>query len=271
MELLEKIVNTVVGLATSYAFKIILALIIVAVGLKLVKFVIKLINKTKSYSGLDEAVKSFLNSFIKILLYVVIFISAATTLGVPATSFITILASCGLAVGMALQGSLSNLAGGIMILIFKPFKMGDYIVSGGFEGTVKEINVLYTKLVTPDNKNVTIPNGSISNAPVVDVTGNETRRVDVNLGVSYNSDMKTVLETLIAIGESCEYALSEPAPVAAITGYADSAINVSLRIWVKTENYWNALGYMNERVKEKIDDKTLDIPYPQMDVHIKQN
>lgn len=271
MEYIEKFLNTVVELATSYAFKIILALIIIAVGLKLVKFIIKLVNKTKSYTGLDDAVKSFLNSFIKILLYVVIFISAATTLGVPATSFITILASCGLAIGMALQGSLSNLAGGIMILIFKPFKMGDYIISGGFEGTVKEINILYTKLTTPDNKNITIPNGTISNSPVVDVTGNDKRRVDINLGVSYNSDTQTVIETLIAIGESCEYALSEPAPVAAITGYADSAINVSLRIWVKTENYWKSLCYLNEKVKEKIDDKTLDIPYPQMDVHIKNN
>ncbi len=271
MEFLKKALDTAVELATSYAFKIILALIIVFVGLKLAKLLVKLINKTKAFGKLEEAVKSFLNSFIKILLYIVIFISAATTLGVPATSFITILASCGLAIGMALQGSLSNLAGGIMILIFKPFKMGDYIISGGFEGTVKEINILYTKLVTPDNKNVTIPNGSISNAPVVDVTGNDTRRVDVNLGVSYNSDMKTVLETLIAIGESCEYALSEPAPVAAITGYADSAVNVSLRIWVKTDDYWNALFYMNESVKKKIDSKVLDIPYPQMDVHIKQN
>ena len=271
MEFLKNALDTVVGLATSYVFKIIFALIFVTVCLKLVKFIIKLINKIKSYDSLDAAVKSFLNSFIKILLYVVIFISAATTLGVPATSFITILASCGLAIGMALQGSLSNLAGGIMILIFKPFKMGDYIIAGGFEGTVKEIDILYTKLTTPDNKNITIPNSTISNSPVVDVTGNDTRRVDVNLGVSYNSDMKNVLETLIAIGESCEFALSDPAPVAAITGYGDSAINVSLRIWVKTENYWQSLGYMNECVKEKIDSKILDIPYPQMDVHIKQN
>lgn len=265
----EKVLETLSGLATEYVFKIILAVLILVIGTKLVKGFVKLLNKTKGYSHTDEAVKSFLNSFIKIFGYAVVFIAAATTLGVPATSFITILASCGVAIGLALQGSLSNLAGGIMILVFKPFEMGDYISSGGSEGTVTDISILYTKLTTPDNKVVTIPNGALSNSAVVDVTAKDTRRVDVNIGVSYDSDIKKTLELMTEIGNKCTVRLEEPAPMAVITGYNDSSIQISLRVWTKTSDYWTAMFEMNNMVKEKIDEKQIDIPYPQMDVHIK--
>ncbi len=269
-KLFNSLITTVAGLATEYIFKIILALIILFVGMKIVKLFIKALGKTKGYMHLDGSVRSFLNSFIKILGNAVVFIAAATTLGVPATSFITVLASCGLAIGMALQGSLSNLAGGIMILVFKPFELGDYIVAEGNEGTVKEINILYTKLTTPDNKVITIPNGTLSNSAVVDVTANDTRRVDVNIGVSYDSNIKETLDLLTAIGNSCSVKLDEPAPVAVIKGYNDSSIEVSLRLWTKTEDYWTAFFEINEAVKSKIDENKLSIPYPQMDVHIKQ-
>ena len=264
----DSVIATVTGLATEYIFKIILALVILFVGIKIVKMFIKGLSKTKSYAHLDDAVKSFLNSFIKILGNAVVFIAAATTLGVPATSFITILASCGVAIGLALQGSLSNLAGGIMILVFKPFKMGDYISSGGNEGTVTDINILYTKLTTPDNKVVTIPNGALSNSAVVDVTANDTRRVDINLGVSYDSNIKDTLTLLKAIGDNCSVKLDNEETMVAVTGYSDSSINVTLRIWTKTSDYWTALFEMNEAVKSNIDNKKLNIPYPQMDVHI---
>lgn len=257
-------------LAASYIFDIIMALLIIVIGCKLVKLVVKLINKTKGYQKLDEAVRSFLNSFIKIFLYVVVFISAATTLGVPVTSFVTILASCGLAIGLALQGSLSNLAGGIMILIFKPFKMGDYIVAGGDEGTVTEINIFYTRLTTPDNKIITIPNGTLSNSTVVDVTGNATRRADFTIGISYSSDVNKALEILKELGDTNEYALKDPEPAALIAGYGDSSINLCLRIWVNTPDYWAALGEINGKVKDKFDQSNIEIPLPQMDVHIKQ-
>ena len=266
----QTIFATVAGLAASLVCKILVAVVILFVGMKLVKILISVLGKNKGYSQLDAAVKSFINSFIKILGNAVVFIAAATVLGVPATSFITILASCGVAIGLALQGSLSNLAGGIMILIFKPFKMGDYISSGGNEGTVTDISILYTKLTTPDNKVVTIPNGSLSNSAVVDVTANDTRRVDVNLGVSYDSNIKETLELLTDIGNKCSVKLSEIAPMAVITGYNDSSIQVSLRIWTKTADYWTAMFEMNEAVKAKIDEQKLNIPYPQMDVHIKQ-
>ena len=269
-KIFSSLVTTITGLATEYIFKIILALLILCIGTKIVKMFIKALDKARSYSGLDASVRSFLNSFIKILGNAVVFIAAATTLGVPATSFVTILASCGLAVGLALQGSLSNLAGGIMILVFKPFELGDYIVCSGNEGTVKDINILYTKLTTPDNKVITIPNGTLSNSAVVDVTANDTRRVDINISVSYDSNIKEVLDMLTTIGNNCSVKLDEPAPIAVIKGYCDSGIDVSLRLWTKTEDYWTATFEINEVIKAKIDEKKLDIPYPQMDVHIKQ-
>lgn len=269
-EFLNQITDKLTELASSYLFDILMALLIIVVGTKLVKFLIKIINKSKGFSALDGAVKSFLNSFIKIFLYIVVFISAATTLGIPMTSFITIFASCGLAIGLALQGSLSNLAGGIMILIFKPFKMGDYIVSGSSEGTVCEINIFYTRLTTPDNKIVTIPNGTLSNSTVVDVTANDTRRVDLNIGVSYSTDLTLALNILLKIGTNCTYALSDPAPVSKVISYGDSSINLSLRVWTKTQNYWDAFFEMSEKLKAEFDKNNIEIPFPQMDVHIKQ-
>lgn len=266
----DSVISTISGLATEYIFKIILALVILIAGMKVVKVLIKALCKTKGFSRLDGAVESFLKSFLKFFGNAVVFIAAATTLGVPATSFVTILASCGLAVGLALQGSLSNLAGGIMILIFKPFDMGDYIVAGSDEGTVTEINILYTKLTTLDNKVITIPNGTLSNSTVVDVTANDTRRVDVNIGVSYDCDLKNTLALLKKIGDNCSVKLEEKDTMVAIVGYGDSAINLTLRVWTKTSDYWTAMFEMNEEIKAKIDGKELDIPYPQMDVHIKQ-
>ena len=157
-----------------------------------------------------------------------------------------------------------------MILVFKPFTIGDYISSDGGDGTVTDINILYTKLTTPDNKVITIPNGILSNSAVTDVTANDTRRVDVNICISYDSNIKDALALLKNIGDNCSVKLEEQETMTAITGYSDSAINVTLRIWTKTADYWTAMFEMNEAVKEKIDSKELNIPYPQMDVHIKQ-
>ena len=195
-EIFNTWLSTIKALGATYVFKILWAIVILIVGIKLTKFAIKIINKTRFHNNLDESV----NSFIKIALYLITIITAAIQLGIPATSFVTVLASCGLAIGLALQGSLSNFAGGLMILIFKPFKIGDYIItSTSHEGTVKDINILYTILLTPDNRTVTIPNGALSNGPVVDVTGNETRRLDVEIGISYDSDAEKALELLLML------------------------------------------------------------------------
>ena len=269
-EIFNTWLSTIKALGATYVFKILWAIVILIVGIKLTKFAIKIINKTRFHNNLDESVKRFLNSFIKIALYLITIITAAIQLGIPATSFVTVLASCGLAIGLALQGSLSNFAGGLMILIFKPFKIGDYIItSTSHEGTVKDINILYTILLTPDNRTVTIPDGALSNGPVVDVTGNETRRLDVEIGISYDSDAEKALELLSQIASETPQVLPEPEIQTAITAYADSSVNLVLRVWVKTPDYWTAKFFINRRLRQLFSENNIEIPYPQMDVHIK--
>ena len=265
---LEHLLQTLKTVGATSIFKILLAVVILIIGSKLIKIIIKLLNKSHSYAKLDESVRSFLNSFIRVVLYAVLYITAATALGVPETSLVTALASCGLAVGLALQGSLSNFAGGLMILIFKPFVIGDYIVSGTFEGTVKEINVLYTVIVTLDNRTVTIPNGSISNAPVVDVTGQATRRLDISVGISYNADIDKALSVLSALAANNKEILQTPAPEAVVDNLGESSIDLILRFWVNTENYWPVRYQMLKDVKQALDKNGIEIPFPQLDVHV---
>ncbi len=265
---LEHLFQTVKTVGATSIFKILLAVAILIVGSKLIKIVIKLLNKGHTYNKLDESVRSFLNSFLRVVLYAILYITAATALGVPETSLVTALASCGLAVGLALQGSLSNFAGGLMILIFKPFKIGDYIVSGNYEGTVQEINVLYTVIRTLDNRIVTIPNGTISNAPVVDVTRQPTRRMDLCVGISYSADIGQALQVLMKLAEHEESILKTPVPEAIVDSLGDSSVNLILRIWVNTADYWPVRYQMTKRMKESLDQNGIEIPFPQVDVHI---
>ena len=267
---LERLWQTVKTVGATSIFKILLAVAILIVGSKSIKLLLRLLNKSRGYTGLDESVRSFLNSFIRVVLYAVLYITAATALGVPETSLVTALASCGLAVGLALQGSLSNFAGGIMILIFKPFKIGDYIVSGEFEGTVREINVLYTVIITIDNCKVTIPNGSISNAPVTDVTGLPTRRMDIPVGIAYAADIDKALSALLGVAADENNVLKSPIPEAMVDSLGDSSVNLILRVWVATENYWDVRYRLTKRVKETFDRNGIEIPFPQMDVHVEK-
>lgn len=266
----EHLWQTVKTVGATSIFKILLAVAILIVGSKSIKLLLRLLNKSRGYTGLDESVRSFLNSFIRVVLYAVLYITAATALGVPETSLVTALASCGLAVGLALQGSLSNFAGGIMILIFKPFKIGDYIVSGEFEGTVREINVLYTVIITLDNRKVTIPNGSISNAPVTDVTGLPTRRMDIPVGIAYAADIDKALSALLGVAADENNVLKSPIPEAMVDSLGDSSVNLILRVWVATENYWDVRYRLIKRVKETFDRNGIEIPFPQMDVHVEK-
>ncbi len=266
----EHLWQTVKTVGATSIFKILLAVAILIVGSKSIKLLLRLLNKSRGYTGLDESVRSFLNSFIRVVLYAVLYITAATALGVPETSLVTALASCGLAVGLALQGSLSNFAGGIMILIFKPFKIGDYIVSGEFEGTVREINVLYTVIITLDNRKVTIPNGSISNAPVTDVTGLPTRRMDIPVGIAYAADIDKALSALLGVAADENNVLKSPIPEAMVDSLGDSSVNLILRVWVATENYWDVRYRLTKRVKETFDRNGIEIPFPQMDVHVEK-
>ena len=250
---------------------IVVILLIWFVGKKLIGLALKITKRALEKGKVDEGVQSFLMSLIRILLYAVLIVVLVSTVGINTTSIITLLGSAGVAIGLALQGSLSNFAGGVLILILKPFKIGDYIVAKGLEGTVTGIDIFYTKLLTTDNRLVVLPNGSISNSDLVNVSHEPTRRVDLVASVDYGSDIKNVKSILFDIGNNLEYSFEDEGhPVQVyVDTYGDSAINLGLRFWVKAEDYWSAKWEATEQIKEKFDAAGISIPFNQLDVMIK--
>lgn len=244
------------------------ALIVLIVGIKLISWLKKRLKKFPKIQALEDGLESFLLSFVGVSLYAVLFVTVALMLGVPATSFLTILASCGVAVGLALQGALSNFAGGIMILIFKPFKVGDYISTPDASGTVKAITVVYTILDTPDNKAITIPNGVLTNSVVENYSAMDKRRVDLEFNVDYDTDVETVKALLLAIAAKHPLVVSEPEPMARLTKHGDSSLVFTMRVWCKTDDYWSVRFDLLESVKAAFDKMGIKIPFPQLDVHL---
>lgn len=266
---MEQFITKVCEFLMDFGIKLFIALIVVIIGIKITSVIVKLIGNSKSFRMIEAGMRGFIKSIIKILLYILIFITAASILGIPTTSFLTMLASAGLAIGLALQGSLSNFAGGMMILFFKPFKVGDYISACGKTGTVKSVNVFYTTLVTIDNKRVTIPNGTLANSETENYSAEPERRVDMIFSASYNADAKIVKNILIACAKENELVLKDKELFAGILAYKDNCIDYALRVWCNTADYWNVYFDLNERVKLAFDEKNVEIPFPQVDVHIK--
>lgn len=264
----RNIITQISEFTTSFGIKLLGAIIIFVVGLKFTSWISKWLRKSPKLDKLDGSLRSFLASFIKIVMYIVLIITIAMILGVPATSFITILASCGVAIGLALQGSLSNFAGGLMILFFKPFKIGDFIEASGETGTVSEISVVYTELLTVDNKRVTIPNGTLTNSVIKNYSSEELRRVDLTFNVAYDSDDQTVKSIIQDIITAHPQALKDPEPVIRMSEHADSALAYTVRIWCKNSDYWTVYFDVLERVKAAFDQNNISIPFPQVDVHI---
>ena len=264
------ILNHLLQLATSWGIKLLEAIVVLVVGLRLIRWLKNFIKKSPKLDKLDPGVRSFLGSFASIGLYVVLVIVLAGIIGIPATSFITILASCGVAIGLALQGSLSNVAGGIMLLLFKPFKVGDYIEACGECGTVTEITVVYTVLLTPDNKRITLPNGTLTNSTIENYSSEELRRVDLTFNTAYDCDIDTVKGILEKQAEAHPLALAEPAPMVRLSAHGDSALTYTVRVWCKNEDYWDVHFDLTESIKKAFDENGISIPYPQMDVHVKQ-
>ncbi len=248
--------------------KILGALVVLAVGFKLIKVLKNKLKKSERIIKLEDGVESFLFSFISIILYTALFATVALILGVPATSFITVMASCGVAIGLAMQGSLSNFAGGIMILLFKPFKVGDYITTPDASGTVDAITVVYTILRTPDNKVITVPNGTLTNSVVENYSTMEKRRVDLQFNVAYSSDVEQVKALLLEIAEKHPLVLKDPEPVSRLSEHGQSSLVFVLRAWSKTEDYWDVKYDLLEAVKAVFDKKGIEIPFPQLDVHL---
>lgn len=257
-----------VDLGVSFGVKILTAVVVLFVGLKLIKWFKKWIKTSVKLSKVDDGVRSFVSSFGGITLYIVLFITIAMILGIPTTSFITALASCGVAIGLAMQGFLGNFAGGLMILIFKPFKVGDFIETVDASGTVREITVVYTVLSTPDNKVITIPNGTLTNSTIQNYSSVENRRVDLDFNVSYDSDIEQVKSILMDVLNSHPEVLKDPEPFARLSSHSDSALTYTVRAWCKNEKYWDVRFDIVESVKNEFDKNNIKIPYPQVDVHL---
>ncbi len=264
----EKIIEFLFDLLASLGIKIITALIVLFIGSKLIKFLKKWIKNSPKLDKIDMGVRTFLSSFSGISLYAILFISIAMILGIPTTSFVTALASCGVAIGLALQGALGNLAGGIMILIFKPFKVGDYINTASTSGTVSNITIMYTVLTTPDNKIITIPNGSLTNSVIENYSASDERRVDLVFSTGYDCDIDKVKKILLDAANRHEKVLKDPEPFARLTKHADSSLEYILRVWCRASDYWDVNFDLIETVKKDFDENGISIPYPQMDIHI---
>ena len=266
----ETILNYLIQLATTWGIKLLGAIVVLVVALKIISAIKKFIKNSPKLDKVDPGVRSFLGSFVSIALYIMLVIVIAGMIGIPATSFITILASCGVAIGLALQGSLSNFAGGLMILIFKPFKVGDFIEVCGETGTVAEITVVYTVLLTTDNKRITIPNGTLTNSVIENYSAESLRRVDLTVNTGYSCDIEQVKAVVTKLAENHPLALAEPAPQVRVSAHSDSSLTYVVRVWCKTEDYWTVFFDLTEGIKKSFDENGIEIPYPQMDVHVKQ-
>ena len=262
MDKLQPYLDKGLQLMLEYTPKIITALLILIIGLWLIKIITKYARKMMMKRGIDETLMKFLSDLIGWILKALLFITVISQLGVPATSFVAILGAAGLAVGLALQGSLANFAGGALIMIFKPFKVGDLIEAQGEIGVVKEIQIFVTKLVTPGNKLVIIPNGTLSNGNILNYTEEGKLRVDLTYGVSYDADIKQTKEVLMQVLRANDKVLKDPAPAVTVSELADSSVNFAVRPWCTPENYWDVYFETTENVKEALDKAGIEIPYP---------
>jgi small conductance mechanosensitive channel len=268
MEFLENLLAKLGEFCATTGIKIIGAILVLLIGFALVKWVLGLIKKGKKFAKLAPNTQTLIIDIVMVALYVLVIAIAACTLGVSETAIASVITSCGLIVGLALQGSLSNFAGGVMILLFSPFSIGDFIEANGVSGTVKNIGIFYTSMTTPDNKVVTMPNGTLSNAVVIDYSVNDTRRLDLEIGVSYDSDIELVKKTLLDLANAHELVLKDPAPFVRLGTQGDSALVFKFRVWVKASDYWTVNFDLLEASKKIFDIRGINIPYPQMDVHV---
>ncbi|MGB5170514.1 MAG: mechanosensitive ion channel domain-containing protein [Eudoraea sp.] len=270
---MEEVTNYQVYLdkAINYFFEIlpnlVIALIILIGGFWVIKFINRLTKKFFDKKDFDPSLETFLAQLINIALKAILFIIVITQLGVESTSLIAVLGSAGLAIGLALQGSLANFAGGILILIFKPFKIGDFISAQGIDGTVKEISIFTTKINTFGNQLAIVPNGQLSNNNIINYNAEKTRRDKIDIGIGYGSNIKKAKEILLQICADRDTILVDPKPEVYLGELADSSVNLTLRFWAKNEDFWAAHFYVLEELKYRFDDANIEIPFPQRVIH----
>ena len=247
---------------------LITALILLVVGLWVIRLINGLVRRFFERKDYDEALETFLQSFIKMGLKFLLFVLVVTQLGVKSSSLVAMVGAAGLAVGLALQGSLANFAGGVLILLFKPFRVGDFISAQGVDGTVKEINIFTTKVNTFGNQVAIIPNGKLSNENIINFNSEKTRRNKIEVGIGYGSDIRKAKEILLNICQEDVRILPTPAPEVYVAELADSSVNLSLRFWANNEDFWAAHFHVMETLKARFDEEGIEIPFPQRDVHL---
>lgn len=248
--------------------KIIIALIVLWLGLKIVKLIVKALRRMMEKRNVEVSLQSFLLSMTDIALKIMVVIAVMGMVGIQTTSFIAVLGAAGLAVGMALQGTLQNFAGGVIILLLKPFRVGDYIDSPGVQGTVKSIHIFNTIVETPDKKIVVAPNTDLATKTLVNYSRSENRRVDVKVGIAYGESVDNARAVLMELARNYPLVIENPEPAVVVTALADSAVSLELRVWVKNADYWTCFFYMNQAVYDKLNEVGIQIPFNQMDVHI---
>ena len=269
--LLKNYIESILPNILDFCFNVVLAVIVYLIGSRIIKAILKMNKRWADRKEIDEGVKQFIHAFIKGALYVLLIFIILTLFGVTTASVVAVLGSAGLTLGLALQGSLSNFAGGVMILLMKPFKVGDYVIedTNKNEGTVEEISLFYTRLKTIDNKSIVIPNGTLANNSMTNVTAAEKRRLDLTVGISYQADIRQAKEVLNQVILNEPACLLEEETKVFVSELADSCVIMGIRIWVKTEEYWDAKRRMNENIRYALDENEIEIPYPQMDVTIR--
>ena len=263
-------VESLIPRALDFVIEVALAFVFIVIGMKLIGWVRKILRKSLERNHADTGLVQFLDSLVKYGLYILLALTILQRFGVQTTSIVAAIGSVGVAIGLALQGSLSNFAGGVIILLIKPFKVGDYVIQGSLEGNVSEIQLFYTTLTTPDNRKIIIPNGQLADNSLINATAADTRRVDIKVGISYNSDVKLAKDLLLKLGENDPDTLREEgkAPMAAVEELADSSVNMLLRVWTQTDKYWDVKFRLTEAVKFAFDEAGIEIPFNQLDVHL---
>ncbi|MGB0390237.1 MAG: mechanosensitive ion channel family protein [Salibacteraceae bacterium] len=267
-ENLEVYMQKGVELLMEYGPKLILAILVLFIGLRVIGGVSKVIGRIFESRNIDDTLRPFLLNLSNWVLKAMLFISVASMIGIETTSFVAIIGAMGLAIGLALQGTLANFAGGVLILLFKPFKVGDIIDTQGHFGTVQEIQIFVTKILTPQNKTAIVPNGAISNGSILNITEQGFLRVDLTIGISYDSNIKAAKDILMKVMNDNPKVLSDPAPVVAVSELADSSVNLAVRPHSTPDDYWDVYFGILEEGKIALDNAGITIPFPQRDVHI---
>ena len=267
---MQEFLNTLLGWATDLGKRLLIAIVVLIVGRILIKWVIKVVTKGKFAQKNDKTVVTVLSHFLSAALYVVLAVIIIGILGIPTASVITVIASAGVAIGLALQGALSNIAGGIMILILRPFRVGDFVEVAGHSGSVSDIGIFYTVLTTGDNKVITIPNGTVMGDNIVNYSVKKTRRVDFTFSAAYGTDVEKVKALLLEEANKHEKVLKDPAPFARLSKQNDSSLDFTMRVWVNSADYWTVNFDLLETLNKRFEEEGIEIPFNQLDVNIKK-